>query len=193
MNNFLGVVVSIILFGFFLLIMMSLNENVLTSTYQSTFDKNNQQDIVDLVDLLNFDFLKIGHRKTNPKFKVGSLDSNNITWYSDFDNNNSMDSVSYFLQIKGDSKKANPNVRYLYRKINNGTPLKIGVGIVRFKLTYYDSSGTQISYNQLNNISKVNKIRAIKVQIRSESLFKYNKDFSRSLWEKTFTPRSLTL
>jgi len=193
MNNLIGVVVSIILFGFFILIVMALNDNVITSTYQTTFDKNAQQSVVELVDLLNFDFSKIGHRKPYPKLKVGSLDSTNIIWYSDIDNNGTIDSVSYSLNDEKNSELPNPDIRYLYRKINNDNPLKIGLGIVRFKLTYYDSSVTQINYSQLNNVSGVNKIRGIKVQLRVESQYKYDDDYSSTYWEKTYTPRSLTL
>ncbi len=193
MNHLLGVVVSIILFSFFILIVMVLNENVVNATYNSTFEKGSQQSIVDFIDILNFDFPKIGHQKIPPKLKPGSLDSNSIAWYSDFDNNGSLDSLTYTLgEIQG-SALPNPNVKHLYRKINNQNPLQIGLGIVQFKLTYYDSSMTQINYSQLNNVTGVNKIRSIKVQVRVESHYKYDDDYSTAYWEKTFTPRSLKL
>ena len=193
MNQLLGVVVSIILFGFFILIVMVLNENVIEATYNSTFEKGSQQSIVDFIDILNFDFPKIGHQKIPPKLKPGLLDSNSIVWYSDFDNNGSLDSLTYTVGEIEDSASPNQNIRHLFRKINNQTPLRIGLGIVQFKLTYYDSSMTQISYSQLNNVTGVNKIRSIKVQVRIESQYKYDDDYSSAYWEKTFTPRSLTL
>ena len=205
MNHIVGVVVSIILFGFFILIVMMLNENVIDATYNSTFEKNSQQSIVGLVDVLNFDFPKIGHRKMPPKLKPGYLDSSSIVYYSDFDNNGSVDSIKYTLGDIEGYNLPNPNVRHLYRQINNQNPQQIGVGIVRFKLTYLDSSMTEISYGQLSNSSGVNKIRSIKLQIRTESLYKFgarterlketgkNNKYKATYWEKTFTPRSLML
>jgi hypothetical protein len=193
MNNLLGVVVSIILFGFFILIVLALNQNIIKATYNSTFEKGSQQSIIELVDLLNFDFSKIGHQKLPPKFKPGSLDSTDIVWYSDIDNNGSLDSVTYTLGDIKESQLPNPEIRHLYRKINNNNPLQIGLGIVQFKLTYFDSSMTQINYSQLNNTAGVNRIRSIKVQVRVESQYKYEDDYSSTYWEKTYTPRSLRL
>ena len=193
MSNLVGVVVSIILFGFFILIVLALNQNVINATYNSTFEKGSQQSIIELVDLLNFDFSKIGHQKTPPKLKPGSLDSTDIVWYSDIDNNGALDSVTYTLGDIKESKLPNPDIRHLYRKINNNNPLQIGLGIVQFKLTYFDSSMTQINYSQLNNAAGVNRIRSIKVQVRVESQYKFEDDYSSTYWEKTYTPRSLTL
>ena len=193
MNNLLGVVVSIILFGFFILIVLALNQNIIKATYNSTFEKGSQQSIIELVDLLNFDFSKIGHQKLPPKLKPGSLDSTDIVWYSDIDNNGSLDSVTYTLGDIKESQLPNPEIRHLYRKINNNNPLQIGLGIVQFKLTYFDSSMTQINYSQLNNTAGVNRIRSIKVQVRVESQYKFEDDYSSSYWEKTYTPRSLRL
>ena len=193
MSNLVGVVVSIILFGFFILIVLALNQNVINATYNSTFEKGSQQSIIELVDLLNFDFSKIGHQKLPPKLKPGSLDSTDIVWYSDIDNNGSLDSVTYTLGDIKESQLPNPEIRHLYRKINNNNPLQIGLGIVQFKLTYFDSSMTQINYSQLNNTAGVNRIRSIKVQVRVESQYKYEDDYSSTYWEKTYTPRSLRL
>jgi hypothetical protein len=193
MSNLVGVVVSIILFGFFILIVLALNQNVINATYNSTFEKGSQQSIIELVDLLNFDFSKIGHQKLPPKLKPGSLDSTDIVWYSDIDNNGSLDSVTYTLGDIKESQLPNPEIRHLYRKINNNNPLQIGLGIVQFKLTYFDSSMTQINYSQLNNTAGVNRIRSIKVQVRVESQYKFEDDYSSSYWEKTYTPRSLRL
>ncbi len=192
MNHLVGVVVSIILFGFFILIVMVLNENVIEATYKSTFDKGSQESIVELVDILNFDFPKIGYQKLPPKLKPGLLDSNSIVWYSDYDNNGTLDSLTYSLgEIEGYGTP-NPDIKHLYRKINNQNPLQIGLGVVRFKLTYYDSIMTQINYSQLYNASGVNRIRSIKVQLRVESQYKYTDDYSATYWEKTYTPRNLT-
>ncbi len=190
MNHIIGLVISILLFGFFILVALSFNTNVTTATYQSTLVNNTQQSIVDLAEIINFDFSKIGFRKPAPKFKAGALSSTSCYWYSDFDNDGDMDSVYYFIENR-ETQGPNPNIQYLYRRINNEKAIKIGLGIVSFNMIYYDSSRTQINYSQLSDISGVNKIRGIKVQLTLESQYKINNEYSSTYWEKTFVPKSL--
>ncbi len=177
-----------------MLIVVGFEDNVSSVTHQITFDKSSQEAIVSIVEMIDHDFLKIGYMKQAPRFKAGSLDSTQIAWYSDHDNNGSIDSISYYLgDIQTASTTTNPNIRKLYRKINNGNPLEVSWGIVHFNLTYYDSSMAQLNYGQINNLSVLNKIRGIKVELRVESQYKYSENYGSTYWEKTYFPRNLAL
>ena len=59
MNQIIGVTISIILFGFFIMAALSFNDNVTTATYQSTLVKNTQQSIVDIAEVINFGYEKV--------------------------------------------------------------------------------------------------------------------------------------
>lgn len=191
MSTVLQIILSIILFGLFILIVIGVENNVTSYAHQTTFDKNSQTSIVELAQLIDHDFPKIGHMKQKPRFKPGQLDSNRIVWYSDYDNNGTVDSIYYYTGDRLGSNSPNPNIRYIFRKINNGNPLKVGLGIVYFNISYYDSAMTQINYSQLSQLSNINKIRAIKVRLRAESQYKVSDKFSSAFWEKTYFPRSL--
>ena len=192
MNSVLNIIGSIILFGIFMIAIISLDGNVSSTSHQTTLETGTQENIVALAELFDHDFLKIGHRKPAPKLKPGVTDSIRITWYSDIDNNGTMDSVFYYLGDK-ECNSPNPNTRILYRKINNANPGIVNHGIVSFNLSYYDSSMTQINYSNLNNITGINKVCAIKIRVRVESQYKIEKDYASTFWEKTYRPRSLAL
>lgn len=191
MSTVLQIILSIIIFGLFMLIVVGVENNVTTYSQQITFDKNSQVSIVELVELFDHDFPKIGHLKLPPRFKPGQLDSNKIIWYSDHDNNGTLDSIYYYASERLGTNSPNPNIRYIYRKINNENPLKVSVGIVYFNIAYFDSAMTQIDYAQLSQVSQINKIRAIRVQLRTESQYKVADNYSSAFWEKTYFPRSL--
>jgi len=193
MNQILYMILSVILFGILTVTIVAVDGNVTTVTHQTTFEKNTQESIVDLINIFDHDFSKIGHKKSKPKFKPGLLDSTSIAFYSDYNNDNLMDSISYYLGDVGSSNSPNPNIRYLYRRINTNNPIRVGRGIVQFSLAYFDSTNTQINQSQLNTTNGVNKIRAVKLQIRVESFYKYEKNFGSTFWEKTYRPISLNL
>jgi len=192
MNSILNIIGSIILFGIFMMAVISLDGNVSSTSHQTSFETSAQENIVALAELFDHDFLKIGHKKSAPKLKPGVTDSIRITWYSDIDNNGTMDSVFYYLADK-EYNSPNSNTRILYRKINNANPSIMNHGIVSFNLSYYDSSMTQINYSNLNNIAGINTICAIKVRVRIESQYKIEQDYASTFWEKTYRPRSLAL
>ncbi|MDW7679291.1 MAG: hypothetical protein SCK70_01905 [bacterium] len=193
MSTVLQIALSFIIFGLLLLLIIGVDTNVRSVTHQATFDKNSQENIVSLAELFDHDFSKIGHRTSSIKFKAGNLDSNQIAYYADYDNDGSVDSISYFIGDTEETGNPNPNTYSLYRKINNNEPAKVGVNIVSFKISYFDSAMTQLDYNNLNQQTEINKIRAVKVQVRVESQYKFNQNFSSTFWEKTYFPRNLRL
>ena len=193
MNNLLQIIGSIILFGLFIILLLSFNANVTSVSHQTTCDKIAQESIVELIELFDFDFPKIGYQKPAPKFKPGFIDSTLITWFSDYNNDGSIDSIYYYLDTSSRGESPNPDIIYLYRKINNDNPVNVGLGIVYFNLSFYDSSATQIDYNKLSTIAGVKKIRGIKIRLQVESEYKYIDDYGSAFWEKTYYPRNIRI
>ena len=191
MRSIIYILFSFIIFASFMITVMGVDQNVKTVSHQVTIEKNAQEAIVELVKLFNHDFTKIGYKKSAPKFKPGWLDSTRITWYCDFDNNDQTDSVTYYLDENTIDRLQNPNIRYLYRKINNDQALRIGVGVIFFKLSYYDSALNPISYSKLSDVDNINKIKAIKIQLRVESQYNIQNKYGSTYWEKIYFPKNL--
>jgi len=192
MNTMLDIAGSFILFGTFLIAVMTVNSNITSMLFQTNLELISQQNIVALAELFDHDLLKVGYGKTSPKLKPGATDSVRITWYSDFDNDGAVDSISYFLgDVSELADTPNPNDRILYRQINNDNPVSMGVGVVYFNLTYFDSVMAEIPYSELSDVAGVNRVRAIRVRVQVESPYAVDERYGGAFWERTYIPRNL--
>lgn len=144
-----------------ILLAVKLNIYLATTHQQSTFDVVAQQNCVQLGSIIENDFYKIGYGDKSGA-SIRTADTSSIKFYTDIDNNGTLDSVQYYTGAMGaGSGQINPHHKLLYRKINTKNPTAMKLGMTNFKLTYYDSAGTKTA--------TVSKIRAIKVSLDVES------------------------
>ena len=103
---------------------------------------------------------------------ICSNQSNRIEYYSDYDNNGTVDTVEFYLgTVANLSSTMNPNDKPIYKELNNDTSqTALSAIVTEFNLVYYDSIGTQLSYSSLSNSSTRNSIRSLRAVIKFEAI-----------------------
>ena len=139
-----------------LLMALRLNAQAIetNSIYQNNL--NLQLGLVEIVDIVENDFRKIGYCKDFTKISphniaIVSADSNRIKFLTDIPSSPSdlgdgiVDTIQYSLGTAG----GNPNnlkEKPLYRNINGSTNTGWSLGVTRFSLRYYDALGDSLPF-----------------------------------------------
>jgi len=175
MASWLDIVGSLIIGTLVIFLIVKLNYQVSTNSREISSNGMVQSYLTTISTVMENDLYKIGYRISNP-YKLNSASLNQFSYKADVNNDGTADSVRYYL---GDTSQAkygtNPNDKPLWKVLNGGTPKSIGI-VRDCNFTYYDSTGTQISYTYLNPTypDTLRKVRIIKVYIKCESPYKIN-------------------
>ena len=158
---------SFLMSGVLFFIVLTLNENVRTTTIARNLDLISQEAASNSLQILEDDLYKLGYRASgNPLVKADSLA---IIFKADLNDDGLPDSVQYSvgdtLQLK---RTTNPKDRPLYRQVNKGLKNNVVSGIVQFKISYLDSAGGSIPYNLLLQQSYRSMVRTIGLNYRVE-------------------------
>lgn len=189
MAYLLDIAGSIIIASMVVLILLVLNLNIISGTTENLNTNIAQRDLTTAVWVIEYDLFKIGYRVTGSNIEIA--DSNEIKFYSDFDNNGTIDSIRYYLGTVSEfSSTSNPLDRPLYRKENNNSDSTL-FSVVDFALTYSDSIGNNIDFGSLSSPAVRNTIRTINVELKIESGEPINGIYQVSQWEKKITPKNL--
>lgn len=189
MNYILDSLFSTVLGGFIIFMMVELNTNISASSFEMLSGQMAQANAVQSGEVLEYDLYKIGYRATGEKIVIA--DSTTIKFLSDIDNNSAMDSVRYYLGNKSELPyTTNPNDMPLYRKLNNNNAEMIGT-TTSFSLTYFDSSGAQLKYQDLKNSTERRKIRSIKTSILFEATEPHNSAYQAVDFSRVIRPKNL--
>lgn len=189
MSYLLDIVGSFIIGSFVVLILLVLNLNIMSHTTENLNTNIAQRDLTTTVWIIEYDLFKIGYRVKGSKIEIA--DSTEIKFYSDFNNNETIDSIHYYLgDVSEFSSTPNPLDRPLYRKENDNSN-SAQLSVVDFVLTYSDSIGNDIDYALLSSPAVRNTIRTIKVKLKIESDEPINGIYQVSQWEKKITPKNL--
>ena len=178
-----------------MLILFRLNDSTTQNTYNFTGELVVQQNMVTTVEVLEYDFRKIGYCENplaipNPEENaIQYADTSDIkfltdvlvTPYNDPDPHGDgiVDTMEYCLGPKITSTP-NPNDRVLYR-IVNGDTTRINLGITEFKIRYFRDSlmasgGTTLAEIFPNDLKKSPPlgITAMEIDIQVENTATYN-------------------
>lgn len=173
MHNF-DLLNSILIGGILLLASMGLflyfsNYSQTTVSYELT-----QKNITEVGEVLDHDFNKLGYRVTTSP-KIVSIDSSQICFLADLNNDGTVDSVSYFHRYT--QKDTN-----LVRRVSFGAQKEWEMGVKKFYIAGLDSIN-DTTYN-------VSLIRSlfIKMYLNSSTV---SGEKVGSFWEKRFILRNL--
>ncbi|MDQ7818564.1 MAG: hypothetical protein RDU14_16180 [Melioribacteraceae bacterium] len=189
MSSILDIVGSFIIAGMIILLIITLNLNMNSISIQTI--ENNAVQINTATNSLIFDYdlYKIGYRV--PSNRITKADSNWIIYRSDYDNNSTIDTLEYKTGATSELlMTTNPNDRLLYKKINSGNYVTMGV-VSKCKIFYYDSLGGQISYASLSNQSSRDLIRTLKIEATFESPDSNYAAYHSTNWTRIFRPKNL--
>jgi hypothetical protein len=189
MADWLDLAGSFVIGAIVILIFVNLNISISANASENLFSGIVQRGLTSAADLIEYDFYKIGYRKSGNKIEIA--DSNEIKFYSDVDDDGVSDEINYSL---GDevsfTETSNPNDFLLTREKNNEKPAA-SIPVVNFKLTYYDSLGQKIDYALLSSQSERDKIRTLKIRMKCESSDMIDDHYESMEWEKTIKPKNI--
>ena len=186
-TTLLDIIGSTIVGGFLLMILFRMNDTSVQYNYQYSGEQIVQQNIVDVVRLLEYDFRKIGYcsdwtKIPDPAKAIILADSNRINFLTDLVTTGNpygdgvVDTLKYYLGSKSSlSSTPNPNDMLLYRVANSTTAAGSNLGVTQFKLTYFDANGTKITTMPA---SPPFGIAAIQIDIAVENTAAYGNDYS---------------
>jgi len=175
------------------LILLRLNGASLENTYKNSGELIVQQDLVEVVKLIEYDFRKIGYCKNfnkipDPSKSILYADSNRITFLTDLaappnfpNGDGNIDTLKYYLGPTSElSVTPNPYDRLLYRVVNNSTPGGSNLGITMFNLTYFNALGSILH----SPVSKPGEIAVIQIDIEIANTTAYDNQYSTVFWRQ---------
>lgn len=195
-STLMDIIGSAIVGGILLLILLRMNETAIANNYQYSGERIVQQNIVELVSLLEYDFRKIGYCRDwtqipDPALAIIHADSTSITFLTDIVTNANpygdgiVDALKYYLGPTSElTSTPNPNDRILYRVVNHNSALGSNLGITQFKLKYLDATGAQITNMPAHPPFG---IAAMQIDIAVENPIAYGNDYSyerRAVWRQ---------
>jgi hypothetical protein len=157
-STIFDIVSSTVVGSLLLLIALRLNAQAVETNAIYQNNLNLQQSIVALVDVVEYDFRKIGyckdfHKIQPPNRAIRAADSTSIKFLTDCPSSPSdlgdgvVDTIYYYLGPTSElASTPNPRDRYLYRIVNGNTAKGWNLGVTQFRLTYYDALGDSIPF-----------------------------------------------
>ena len=156
-STLIDILGSTIVGGMLFMILLRINDAAVENTFTYGSDLLVQQNLVSAVELLEYDFRKIGYCKDwakipDPTKAILEADSTSIKFLTDvavsagvLDGDGVVDTLRYYLGPASElTNTGNPRDRILYRQVNKDTPLGANLGITRFKLDYFNALGDTI-------------------------------------------------
>ena len=178
MDSFLGFIGSFLIGGLLLLSILTFQSDLRDYSYKHTNALIARDNAKGVIEVLEAEFFQIGAGIIGTAFV--EHDSNSIKYSTDLDRDGTIDSVSYFLSNTLDSATPNPNDKILYRVVNNGPPLSIAMGVIDFKVKYFNSNGAETTF--------CTEITSVEVTLEMENTIPYDGEYSSFLWRKKITP-----
>jgi hypothetical protein len=174
-----------------LILLVGLKVEVYMGEYQrqNTTDLNAQRNCVEIGKIVEYDLFKAGYHDT-PWSAMLLADTAAVKFRTDLDDDGVIDSVYYYTAPRTSTPALlNRNQILLYRKVNNQSPVTMDLGITRFNIKYYDSTGTVTAVKK--NIKSI-KI-SIDVQGNLQSVSAGGRDtvYNTVHWQQYIVPTSL--
>ena len=176
-STLLDIIGSTIIGGMLILILFRLNDSAVENTYTYGEELVVQQNLVEVVTLLEYDFRKIGYCADYQQLPIISdaiisADSTDITFWTDLPESENgvgdgtLDQLRYFVSDTSVlNSTPNPRDIMLYRVVNGATPKGSNLGVTEFKLRYFNSLGVEIDTPVLDT----GEIASMEISITIES------------------------
>jgi len=151
-STIIDIIGSTLIGGMLLMILFRMNDVAVENTYVYGSELIVQQNLVEVVTLLEYDFRKIGYcadwqKIPDPADAILAADSNDITFLTDLDSDGNLDTLRYFTGPTSElSGTSNPRDKMLYRVENNETPKGANLGVTQFRMLYFNAIGNVISF-----------------------------------------------
>lgn len=195
MYTLYDIIISVAIGAIVLSMLIGFNVNIIQEGGSQMMKLIAQTNLTNFEEILEAPLRKIGYRVASPDSGIVFADSNQIKFKGDFDNNGTVDTLTYFLSPTAPTGNANTNTRMFLRTLNSQPAQKINVGVTRFKLVYFGASGTPFTAYP---VPRPSQIRSIRLSVNVESTVpysvlteKYVKFNPGAYWEQTIRPKNL--
>lgn len=185
-NVILDILGSIVIFGILMLTLFRISESATENTYKGSGDLVTQQNLSSIIQVLEYDLRKIGYcadwlKIPAPNLSILHVDSTELKFLTDLDEDGDMDSLFYYLGPTSElTNTPNPRDRFLYRVANNEAPVGVNLGVIQFKLTYFNSLGNKLDFP----ISVPGEVHSMEIEIAVEDVDAYDQKYSTAYWRQ---------
>lgn len=183
-QTILDLIASSVMFSTMLLIAIRLNVNSSDVMQGYRGDVLVQQNLVDVVTLLEYDFRKIGYCQdpttlTSLPSLITYADTSRITFVTDVSTpsnpkgDGTPDYISYYVGSESEAANTpNPRDRLLYRVVNNETPKGINLGVTSLKFKYFKYNKQQMTTPV--PVGNLGEIFRIEINVTCENLMAFS-------------------
>ena len=200
-STLLDILGSMVIGGILLTILLRLNDASTQKIYAKSNDLSIQQNLTTLVQIIEYDFRKIGYTvdpsacidpRTNGIFQptnaIISATETSLSYYADVFipfvdpyQLGDLDSVRYYLGPTSEcSSTPNPRDRILYRVVNDEIPIPSNLGVTEFRLVYYDVNNDTIP----TPVVDPDLIQKIEINLVVEDVAAYDEKYSNAFWKQ---------
>ncbi len=181
---------SLVVNGLVILLVLTLNNNVATTSFQRTRDLTSQQSATTMMEILESDLYLVGYRAEGVPFL--QAESTAIRFTADLDDNGVVDTVAYLLGTPSENGLT-PNLRDrpLRRRVNSTLPYDIAQGLVEFSFAYFDTGGYRMVYDSLKTASQRALIRLLEIRFRVEPSDPLDTTYIPVEVRRTIRPRNI--
>lgn len=189
MNSILDIVGSFAIAGAIMLTIIGFTLIMNDSSNQQILASINQNAAAESMEILKYDFSKIGFKASSNK--ILHAEDDEIKYLSDIDNNGTIDTIEYYTGSTSQmSSTINPNDFVLHRKINN-TDHTMAIA-TDFDLTFYDSLGFEISHSHLSSSQTYrDRIKSIGIDLTFQSGYKIDNYYQSTDLKTIIRPKNL--
>lgn len=176
-STILDIIGSIIVGGFLMLLLWRLDDAAVQNVYNNSEELILQRNLVTSVTILENDFRRIGYCKDYTLLRttdaIISATDTSIIFLTDIGDNSTVDTVSYYIGPASEvTSTPNPRDRFLYRVINNETPVGVSLGITEFRLVYFDVFGDSLQ-TPVIIVPNQSTISSIEINVKVENVAGY--------------------
>ena len=193
-STLLDILGSTLVGGLLLLILFRMTSASAENTYNNNGELIVQQNLTASVELLEYDFRKIGYCKNYNRILPGtsilSASDTSISFLTDFaappqnpEGDGIVDTLHYYLGRANElSELPNQAVRLLYRVENRNSPRGSNLGITMFHLTYYGSLGDLLTSPVPKD--SLGTIATIRIDLEVQDPYGYDTTYSSAFWRQ---------
>lgn len=190
-STLIDLIGSTLIGGFLLFLLFRLNDASVENSFVYGGEAIAQSNLVEVVQIVEHDFRKIGYCKDwekipDPSKSILHASQNSIKFLTDEDNDGIPDTLSYYIGTTDElSNTPNPNDKILYRVRNNNTPIGSNLGVTQFDLFFFDALGNKLSFP----ISIPSAIYTMQINIKVEDVYGYDRKnddekYSSAFWRQ---------
>jgi hypothetical protein len=196
-STLIDIMGATIIGGILLIMVNSLNERAVATNMIYGSDKLLQLEVVQLAELIETDFRKIGYCEDPSKVAdsmnvIISADTSQIKYLTDLNRDSILDTLEYSVSSTAVlSNTVNPRDRILYRKHSaypNVELLNVSSNITHFYLRYFDALNAELT----SPVTSPSLIAYMEISFKVEDSEAYDLQYSEAYWQQVrLTSRNL--